>query len=583
MPSRTLGRRFLNASCYLAYLLGASTLLLYGIYRVREFSAPVLVQPKYDPIPGMEPELLAKIGFFSNEKSSAYYRFPLDKPEGVVRLGCFGDSFTAGSEVADPWDYPAILGRLLLAEGLQVEVLNFGVGGYGFHQSATLALELTQRYHLDALLLGPKDFHHDRDQSFTWRHSTRELPLLHGRWILSGDDLRQLLPLGETPRERAAIYQGFLPSWHYLRYDAALPPFLNCLLPPGRTLHNPFFYHPSGPVEEVEETWRRLLRRIDDLGRPVVLCHSNPAIVELVRKLRLPRMVLAPVHFGETFPFLAPQGHNSPLGNLVVARQVLDHLRGRAASPFARPTYSPFPSAVVPHRNAGVCDRLELSLGTGLEGYLVQASGPGPHSMTPSFACDQFKAGKFLLGFTGVNGAWPEAAYLLLDRASAVDQALVPSSTEDGSNGRDLIDPEPSFLAEGLPIALLRVRADFLAFDRHLPGLRFRRPDPPGGTSSPWPRRGTTRLSMANGGVLEFHFGEEDFHLVAWPEARWLLFATYPNVPNELLALPSGGALSLRLFRDDHPFELPLGTWRAEVTELPLVTDGAVLFPLNGR
>jgi hypothetical protein len=52
-------------------------------------------------------------------------------PPGVTRIAAFGDSFVHGTEVANPDTWPAQLERL--RPGL--EVLNFGVGGYGVDQA----------------------------------------------------------------------------------------------------------------------------------------------------------------------------------------------------------------------------------------------------------------------------------------------------------------------------------------------------------------------------------------------------------------------------------------------------------------
>ena len=45
-------------------------------------------------------EVARKLGWFRNPKPNAFPHFQLEKPEGTIRIGCFGDSFTAGTEVA---------------------------------------------------------------------------------------------------------------------------------------------------------------------------------------------------------------------------------------------------------------------------------------------------------------------------------------------------------------------------------------------------------------------------------------------------------------------------------------------------
>lgn len=54
---------------------------------------------------------------------------------GLFRVSMFGDSFVLGSDVDQPDAPGAQLEKLLKLRGLDAEVLNFGVGGYGFDQA----------------------------------------------------------------------------------------------------------------------------------------------------------------------------------------------------------------------------------------------------------------------------------------------------------------------------------------------------------------------------------------------------------------------------------------------------------------
>ena len=54
---------------------------------------------------------------------------------GMFRVSMFGDSFILGSDVDQPDAPGAQLERLLKERGLDAEVLNFGVGGFGFDQA----------------------------------------------------------------------------------------------------------------------------------------------------------------------------------------------------------------------------------------------------------------------------------------------------------------------------------------------------------------------------------------------------------------------------------------------------------------
>jgi hypothetical protein len=58
-------------------------------------------------------------------------RYGEHPPSGIVRLACFGDSFTFGDEVKDAWTFEALLEAL----DPRVQALNFGVPAYGTDQA----------------------------------------------------------------------------------------------------------------------------------------------------------------------------------------------------------------------------------------------------------------------------------------------------------------------------------------------------------------------------------------------------------------------------------------------------------------
>lgn len=73
-----------------------------------------------------------------------------EKPEGRIRILVFGDSFTFGEEVDDAETYCHDLEEMLPG----VEVLNFGVHGYGHDQMLLYLEEEGVKYHPDVVLLG---------------------------------------------------------------------------------------------------------------------------------------------------------------------------------------------------------------------------------------------------------------------------------------------------------------------------------------------------------------------------------------------------------------------------------------------
>ncbi len=69
---------------------------------------------------------------------------------GVVRISAFGDSFTYGSDVslADCW------AKQIAAMSPSIEVLNYGVGGYGLDQAYLRYLQLGTDYHPHIISIG---------------------------------------------------------------------------------------------------------------------------------------------------------------------------------------------------------------------------------------------------------------------------------------------------------------------------------------------------------------------------------------------------------------------------------------------
>lgn len=81
---------------------------------------------------------------------------------GVLRIAVLGDSFTEGLQVDEPATWPQQVQALLMRDqtcGLRrghpagVDVLNFGVGGYGTGQQLLTWRHLSRAYHPDLVLL----------------------------------------------------------------------------------------------------------------------------------------------------------------------------------------------------------------------------------------------------------------------------------------------------------------------------------------------------------------------------------------------------------------------------------------------
>lgn len=244
----------------------------------------------------------------------------------MVRICAIGDSFTYGQEVSTAYDFPSLLQERFTRRNLgNVEVINFSSGWWGFHQTYVMWDQLARHFDCDQVIFGPQTFYPKRDTAFN--HTELYSPyLLHSRYVLRGEDVERLDVLGETHKERFDNYFRMVPRWRYLRYDRNPPFFLEAMIPEGRTLPNPFYYHPGDMTMEAYATYRILLAKIalEDVG--TLVSHYAPeetSAVAIARQIGAPNLAALKPLQPTSFPYLAPRGHNSPLGNDFLARQYL--------------------------------------------------------------------------------------------------------------------------------------------------------------------------------------------------------------------------------------------------------------------
>ncbi len=125
-------------------------------------------------------------------------------PTGVRRVAAFGDSFVYGSEVgnADAWP------RIIEAANPDLEVLNYGVPGYGTDQAYLRYREEGSAYRPRTVLIGfvPTDLSRTVNVYRRFFHS-EELPLFKPRYVLDGKDGLALI---ECPAPTPAAYARLL-------------------------------------------------------------------------------------------------------------------------------------------------------------------------------------------------------------------------------------------------------------------------------------------------------------------------------------------------------------------------------------
>jgi len=128
------------------------------------------------------------------------YQFYPDKNK--IRITTFGDSFTHGEEVKnnDTWQ------KQLMKLCPQLEVLNFGVGGYGLDQSFLRYKTEGGKYHPHIVLIGFMQENINRTVNVFRPFYTEGLPLTKPRFILK-DNALVLLP---NPLTDLTAYQKLL-------------------------------------------------------------------------------------------------------------------------------------------------------------------------------------------------------------------------------------------------------------------------------------------------------------------------------------------------------------------------------------
>jgi len=86
---------------------------------------------------------------FRSHREHAY-----DKPDGVLRVICAGDSHTQGFECRQDFTYAAVMQRRLRQAGFKAEVINAGVSGFGTAEELVFIENEAVRYSPDAIVLG---------------------------------------------------------------------------------------------------------------------------------------------------------------------------------------------------------------------------------------------------------------------------------------------------------------------------------------------------------------------------------------------------------------------------------------------
>ncbi|MDQ7822280.1 MAG: hypothetical protein RDV48_05750 [Candidatus Eremiobacteraeota bacterium] len=285
--------------------------------------------------PSVAPADLLNLGWAHTKEihpEYSYILFPREKKPGTIRVGIFGCSFVFGMETAKGNEFPTFLQRKFKEGGFSnVEVINFGVSGYGMHQSYLLWKAAGIRYDLDYAVFLPLEIHESRDRTFIFNN--REYLPLHGRFIAERGDLKLVGVAGDSLLDATMRYFRFFPPWRYLRYDEKAPVSLYALdSAKSGELENPFYYRDKKErKKEILDTYALIFNRLGSEARNAIIIAEEEDMRGLEKQVSSPHLTFlrgwAP-HVRDSFLYHAPIGHHSALGHRLQADELFDFLTG---------------------------------------------------------------------------------------------------------------------------------------------------------------------------------------------------------------------------------------------------------------
>ena len=309
----------------------------------------------------VKPNGVSRLARSNSQAIRADRNFSLAPPEGTFRITTFGNSFIHGEEVGTEDTFQEILMR----KGANLEVLNFGVAGYGLDQAMLRYKRDGARFGANIVLIGfmsenifrsvsafrPFYTHHGPpfgkprytliDNQLTLINNP--LPRLADYGRLLADEETELRRLGQNDFFfQTGIHAGpfdFLPS---ARIVKLLIHELSLEKTGARVIANER-YNASSPAFQVT------VRIFDEFYRIARQDGAIPVIIVFPSRVDFRRDVLRyePLldyfrsrdyayidmldafrrsHDGNDFASLFGRGHYSPLGNRIVAEMILDYL-----------------------------------------------------------------------------------------------------------------------------------------------------------------------------------------------------------------------------------------------------------------
>lgn len=163
-------------------------------------------------------------GMYATNNQGLRWNAPtkLEKDSSTIRIGFFGDSFVHGDDLPlnKTWIY--LLDSILQKNGHKVELLNFGVGGYGMDQAYLRYLKDGKQFDIDHVVFGLQ-LENIRRNLNVFRpnyYPSSRIKLSKPRFTLNEEDLQLInspvnslhanidMVIGETAIERYDFFNG---------------------------------------------------------------------------------------------------------------------------------------------------------------------------------------------------------------------------------------------------------------------------------------------------------------------------------------------------------------------------------------
>lgn len=277
---------------------------------------------------------------------SSYLHYPFEKDSGKYRIGVFGCSFVFGDESAYGYDLPSWLQKNYDKAGKEVEVLNFGKGAYGMHQSYYVWSKIAHLYDLDLVIFNLLGFHSQRDETFIYRW--KAFGPMHGRYVWENAQLKYIPVSGNSTTEASESYFRPFPPLKYIKYDRKPPVPIRAVMPKGRRLSsNPFYYHPN-PKTEWEDIYTAIFDTVAHHSKQVVLIFPSKQLGKFTENLsaqNVSSLYLKSHALRRTPPsfYSAPMGHPSGLGYQLMADELFAFLNDSSHFSFTKVFFTSLP------------------------------------------------------------------------------------------------------------------------------------------------------------------------------------------------------------------------------------------------